>query len=195
MAIHLRRRQLLALPVGACLSMPQALLAHGAAGRVEPPLPVPAAAVIAGHGQRVPLASLLAGRCTAVQLIFTGCSATCPIQGALFADAARELRGRDRSLQLLSLSIDPLGDSAPALLSWQRRFMPDVPPHWQVAVPVLASLDPLMDFLQGRATGPDRHTRQVYYFDRSGRLLLRSTDFPPAAEIVQQLGFIERARA
>jgi protein SCO1/2 len=44
-----------------------------------------------------------------------------------------------------------------------------------------------MDFLKARANGPDRHTGQVYYFDRKGQLALRSVDFPPAQEVVRAL--------
>ena len=31
----------------------------------------------------------------------------------------------------------------------------------------------------------DRHTAQVYFFDRGGRLAMRSVDFPPVGELVR----------
>jgi hypothetical protein len=41
--------------------------------------------------------------------------------------------------------------------------------------------------LKSKSAAPDPHTAQVYYFDRKGRLVLRSVDFPPAPEIVRLL--------
>ena len=110
--------------------------------------------------QRFDLAQRLCGKVTAVQLIFTGCSATCPIQGALFADVARRLHGSGTAL--LSLSIDPLSDDAPALRGWLQRFGPS--PQWRAAAPRVGDVDRLLDFLRGRAAGSDRHTTQVYLF-------------------------------
>jgi len=65
------------------------------------------------QGAATNLAELLRGRVTALQPMFTGCSATCPIQGALFAQAQHALLGRWQSptpVQWLSLSIYPLAD-------------------------------------------------------------------------------------
>jgi protein SCO1/2 len=56
---------------------------------VVPARPVPALPVVAATMQQTDLATLLLGHVSALQLMFIRCSATCPIQGALFAPAQR----------------------------------------------------------------------------------------------------------
>jgi protein SCO1/2 len=163
--------------------------AHNAAGLVSPPLPVPKIAVTRHDGKPFELGALLRGRVTALQLMFTGCSATCPIQGALFAAAARQLGKGEGGMQLMSLSIDPLGDDAQALASWRARFGAGDP--WPAVVPAMKDLDPVLDFLQGRKAGADRHTAQVYLFNRRAELVMRTVDFPPVAEVLRLLNALK----
>ena len=162
--------------------------AHNSAGAVNPPRPAPRTAITWHDGRKADLASSLRGRVTALQLMFTGCSAICPIQGALFAAAEQQLaRGAPApgTVQLLSMSIDPLGDDAPALKAWRAKF--GAGGLWSAAVPAMQDLDALLDFLQGRKAGADRHTAQVYFFNRRAELVLRTVDFPPSREVVRLL--------
>jgi protein SCO1/2 len=188
------RRRLLAAGVAACAApwLATRAGAHNTAGRVEPPLPAPAIPLQLHNGQRSSLPLLLAGRATALQLMFTGCSATCPFQGALFgaaqaglAPATAGASAGTSGLQLLSVSIDALGDTPAALARWMQGF--GAGPHWRAALPSVAGVDQLLDFLRGRQAGPDGHTAQVYYFNRSGQLVLRSADFPPPEQVVSLL--------
>ncbi|KNZ33215.1 MAG: hypothetical protein AD742_08050 [Methylibium sp. NZG] len=137
-----------------------------------------------GSGKPALLHNLLKGNVTALQLMFTGCSATCPIQGAIFADAQARLASADKQLRLLSISIDPLSDDAPALARWLARFGAQ-PQRWSAAAPAVRDVDPMLDFLRGRAVGADRHTAQAYLFDRQGRLAFRTVDMPPGGELVR----------
>lgn len=183
------RRSLLAGAVAlTATAIAPAARAHGSAGAVSPPQPAPRVAVTRHDGHQAELAALLRGRATAMQLMFTGCSATCPIQGALFAAAEQQLaRGATGTGagQLLSLSIDPLADDAAALKAWRAKF--GAGSLWSAAVPAAQHLDPLLDFLQGRKAGADRHTAQVYFFNRRAELVLRTVDFPPSGEVVRLL--------
>jgi protein SCO1 len=178
------RRQMLmsaALAGGApWLAAPAA--AHAVYGPVAPPLQAPAIPVTGSDGRPQPLRAMLSGHVTAVQLMFTGCSATCPIQGAIFADAARQLHRDDPALRLLSISIDPLGDDARALAAWLGRFGPPAT-RWRAAVLAAKDVDPLIDFLRGRASGADRHTAQAFLFDRQARLAFRTVDMPAGADL------------
>lgn len=185
-----RRRALLAALAGAAW-VPGVASAvppqqHARFGRVDPPLTAPALPLGRADGSRTDLQRELSGRVTAVQLMFTGCSAVCPIQGALFAEVARRLPGPD--CRLLSLSVDPLGDDAPALQAWLARF--GSPKGWQAAVPKGRDVDRLLGFLDGRAEGVDRHTGQVYLFDRRGRLVFRTADLPPPGHVVEVLAAV-----
>ena len=164
--------------------------AHGLLGQVTPPLALPPVALTLDDGRRVPLASVLQGRLTALQLMFTGCSALCPVQGAVFAELQGLLRSgagavRPEALQLLSVSIDVLGDDARTLATWRARF--GAGPQWRAAVPDPAGIDPLLDRLRGRTGGPDRHTTQVFVLDGRGRLVYRCAELAAAESVAQVL--------
>ena len=170
------------------LGLPGVAGAHNAVGFVNPPLTPPATPVQLHDGKPSSLAALFKGRVTALQLMFTGCSATCPIQGALFASVQEKLATLKPALaqaQLISFSIDPLADGPAELRKWLKGF--DAGKQWLGAAPGLKALDPFLDFLQGRAQNTDRHTGQVYFFDTKGQLVLRTVDFPSADVIVQRL--------
>ena len=140
-------------------------------------------------GLATDLPAMLAGRISAVQLMFTGCSATCPIQGALFSQAQSELGDRLGGAQFVSLSIDPLSDSPAALAAWLRRF--DAKPGWLAAAPRIDDVERLIAWLsQGgepRPRGNDPHTGQVFIVNQRGELAHRTTSMPPAADIVAAL--------
>jgi protein SCO1/2 len=134
-------------------------------------------------GRPASLRALLRGRITAMQLMFTGCSATCPIQGALFGEVAR--RGLHRDVQLLSLSIDPLGDSPQALREWMQRH--GAHPAWRAAVPRPEDQRVIPDWIRGTMPGPDPHTANVHFFDRAGRYVYKTADLPSPREIASLL--------
>ncbi|MDZ7858163.1 SCO family protein [Sphaerotilus sp.] len=163
--------------------------AHGLLGPVTPALPLPALAVTLHDGRRLPLAAVLRGRLTALQLMFTGCSSVCPVQGAVFAELQgllrREAAGRAPMPQLLSISIDALGDDAPALARWRAQFGADA--DWRAGVPDLAEVDRLLDTLRGRSTGVDRHSAQVFIVDGAGRLVYRCAELASATAVAQVL--------
>jgi protein SCO1 len=159
--------------------------AHNDAGRVTPPQAPPPLALTLDDGAQTSLQALLQGRVTALQLMFTSCQATCPLQGALFGEALKKLGGKVKGAQLVSISIDPGQDTPARLREWLKRF--GATQRWRAARPDKASLEAFSGFLKSKNPGPDPHTAQVYFFDREGKLALRSVDFPPAAEIVTNL--------
>ncbi len=162
--------------------------AHGELGPLTPPQLLPDLVLTLHDGRRVALAPLLRGRVTALQLMFTGCSSVCPLQGALFAQTQAQLPTSTPSLpwQLLSVSIDPLGDDARALAAWRQRHGAGA--RWLAGVPALAEADLLLDRLRGRSSrGPDRHTSQVFVIDAAGRLAFRTAELADPAAIVTAL--------
>lgn len=175
-----RRRKLLAAALGiAAARNAIASEAREATGWVLPRLAALPIELTNTDGRSQTLSKALAGRVTAVQLMFTGCSSTCPIQGALFAELARQLRTTD--VQLLSISIDALGDSLPALASWQARF--GAHRAWAAALPKIADVDSLARFMRGSPARPGTHTAQVFVFDRQSRLCYRTADAPAVSEL------------
>ncbi len=167
--------------------------AHFPFGPVVPARPMPAWPLTTHTGQATTLRTLTQGRLTALQLMFTGCSATCPIQGAIFAEAQRQLGARVAGAQFVSLSIDPLSDTQQALAAWLKNLGAQA--GWVAAAPRMAELDALFELLSGprigKRSGPDPHTGQVYFLSRRGELVYRSADLPPPEQIVQLMRQID----
>lgn len=168
--------------------VPGASAATAAAGSVVPRLAAPSVALQADDGERFVLDSRLRGKATAVQLMFTGCSTTCPPQGALFAAVAGG--GLHANAQLLSISIDALGDTPATLARWLALF--GRPAGWHAAVPAPKDADTLADWLKGAPGRAGTHTAQVFLFDRAGRLCYRTGDMPPARDIAAGLDALAR---
>lgn len=188
----LRRRMLPALAAGAAaLALPGSLRALGTHGRIEPPVPAPDIALLGHDGSRSTLPKQLRGRITAVHFMFTGCTATCPIQGAVFARIQEQIAPRRLArVQLLSVSVDPLGDDPAALSAWLKRL--DAGPQWRAAVPVAAQAARLTQWAGGgQPFAYDRHGAQVMLFDESGRLVWRTLDLPEPADVVRLLVAID----
>lgn len=193
-----RRRRILqglaacAWPLGAA-AQPAPAPSHDPFGPVKPPVPAPPMTVVTHLGESIEMARLLAGKVTALQLMFTGCSATCPIQGSIFA-AARNALGSDvRDAAWLSFSIDPLSDDPPALARWLARYGGG--PGWTALRPRPNDLDRMLDFLDGRPKRPgtvDRHVGQAFLFDRRGQLVFRTVEMPPPAHVADLMRQIDR---
>jgi protein SCO1 len=188
MSAGMSRRHVVARLIAASLP---AIAAAPAAGRdefgpVQPPVTPPPTRLLSDESKPAELASLLQGRITAVQLMFTGCSSTCPLQGAVFAATQTLLEQESADLRLLSISIDPLGDTPASLRRWLTSFGAK-PSRWTGAVLTTADLDRLVGFFRGRASGIDTHTARVYLFDRQARLVYRTTELPTAQRIAGQL--------
>jgi protein SCO1/2 len=166
------------------------LRAHQSAGPVTPPRPMPAIGVTTAAAQQIDLTQQLRGRVTALQLMFTGCSVTCPLQGAVFAAAQARLASAPRRAQLLSMSVDSLADDPSALAAWLARFGAD-PRRWTAAVPVRSQADALMRFLQAtggaKAPAPADHSTQVFFFDPDARLVLATAELPSGDEVARLL--------
>jgi protein SCO1/2 len=184
-----RRRLLQAIAasaaVGALPARPAGAFARH--GRIEPAEPVPELTVLRDDGVRVPLERQLRGRITALHFMFTGCSSSCPIQGATFARVQALLEPkRAERLQLLSLSVDVLGDDPASLARWRTAL--SAGPRWRAAVPIAAHGARLLDWAAaGQRTGADVHATQVLLIDERARLVFRSVDLPDARQVADLL--------
>jgi protein SCO1/2 len=155
-------------------------------GRVDPPVPVPDVSVRRADGGSASLAGLVRGHATALHLMFTGCSSVCPIEGAIFERVQTLLPDqRARGIQLLSLSIDPLGDTPRAMQAWLGRF--GAREGWIAAAPQAADLDRLLDLFGEGPAAVARHTTQVNIIDRRGELIFRTRELPSADSIADLL--------
>lgn len=170
--------------------LPRAARAHEGPGPVDPPLPAPDLGLRDQQGRARRLRGWIEGRVTLVQTIYTGCSSVCPLQGALFAEVQRRVLAQPprQPVQLLSISIDALGDSPESLARWLATMGAQAA-GWSAAVPRPADVEPLQAALGGlrAAGGPDAHSEQVWFFDAQARLRWRSVPLPALGEVMRVL--------
>jgi protein SCO1/2 len=169
-------------------SFMQALIAapiiHGH-GKIAPPVPAPDIQVVRHDGVSTTLLPMLKGHATALHLMFTSCTTTCPIQAAIFERVQTMLPGMaDQGIQLLSLSIDPENDTPKAMSAWRRRF--HAGPNWIAAAPAIADVPRVQSFF-GKGEDSSDHSTQVQILDRSGRLVWRTFELPTPGEIAAVL--------
>jgi protein SCO1 len=160
---------------------------HG--NRVNPPRAVPDIPVICDDGRTVGLASLLKEHATALQLVFTECTTTCPIQGAIFERVQNLLPEQSKyAVQLISLSVDPVRDTPEALHKWLERF--HARPGWIAAAPQVADLAAIRGFFGD--DGPvANHGTRVQIINRRGELIWRTLDLPSAESVAAILRKME----
>jgi protein SCO1/2 len=151
-------------------------------GRVKPPIPVPDVALVRHDGVATTLPALVNRRATAVQLMFTSCTMTCPIQGAIFERVQRLIPDQvARGIQLLSLSVDPRNDTPEALRNWLHRF--HAGPAWIAAAPRVNDTERVRAFGGPGRNPADNHSTQVHLLNREGLLVWRTFELPEAEEI------------
>lgn len=186
--LRARRRAVAGLAAAAWIAArPRAASAAATHGRIEPPQPAPAIAMLRDDGGSTTLARLLEGRVTAMHFMFTACTSVCPLLGASFARIQEDLAAGGASrLALLSVSVDALGETPATLQAWRRRM--GAGPTWRAAVPRSADADRLTRWAAGAVPFTfDVHSSQVYLFDPAARLVLRSTDLPRPEQIARLL--------
>ena len=126
--------------------------------------------------------SLVRGRATAMQLMFTACNTACPIEGAIFERVQQLIPdGPARGIQLLSLSVDPARDHAEALRQWLRRF--HAGPGWITAAPRPGDAERLRQLARARSNPADNHSTQVHLINRRGELVFRTFELPEPDEV------------
>jgi protein SCO1/2 len=166
--------------------LPRPVLSHADFGPVAPATAVPSVTCVSSDGRAATLVELLTGRTTALQLMFTRCSAVCPMQGALFARLQRMLTDQlARNIQLLSLSVDPLNDDPKALSAWLKRF--HARPGWLAASPALAAVGRVTALFRRGVNAADDHSTQVYLINRGALLVWRTSDLPSPREVADLL--------
>jgi len=178
---HLSRRSALALIMSAPFVKARTQQIVRGHGKIWPPLLVPDLALVRYDGVSTTLRAMTTGYVTAVQLMFTSCTTTCPMGAAAFQQVQKIIPDmRMRRIQLLSLSIDPENDTPKAMAAWRRRFHSG--PNWLVAAPVPDQARTLQDFFQKGGDSSD-HSTQVQILNREGRLVWRTYELPPAEEV------------
>jgi protein SCO1/2 len=147
---------------------------------------VPDVPVVRHDGVTTSLPALVQQHATALQLMFTTCRSTCPIQGAIFQRVQDLIAdGHSRGLQLLSLSVDPATDGPRALSRWLQRFQAG--PMWVAAAPRPQDVERIRAFGGPGRSATDNHSTQVQILNRNGSLVWRTSELPEAEEVASIL--------
>jgi protein SCO1/2 len=162
--------------------------ASGPAGAVAAgALRVPDVTLIDQDGRKVRFASdLMAGRVVAVSFIFTSCTTICPPIGATFGKLRRLLGSRaGTSVQLISVSVDPLNDTPSRLKAWAGNF--GAGPGWTLLTGPKAEVDRLLRALQAYTPNFGDHSPLILLGNAATGTWERTSGLAPAAEIAAQL--------
>jgi protein SCO1/2 len=96
-----------------------------ASDRDEPAghLTVPDVALVNQRGEPIRLSELIRDKVVAISFIYTSCPTICPLIGASFARLQESLGARaGRDVELISITLDPVGDTPARLGEWGKRF-------------------------------------------------------------------------
>ena len=131
--------------------------------------------------QRRRLASEVIGtRVVAVDFVLTGCTALCGVVSAAMAGAQEMLAARlPQEAGLLSIALDPFGDTPEALAAYGARF--GAGPGWSLVNIPASALEDVLRRLGGPQPGAD-HAPMVLVLD------------PQRGELRRLLGFATRIK-
>jgi len=106
---------------------------------------------------------LVKGRVVAINFVFTGCSAVCPLMGANFASVQQLLGDRAPQAALISVSIDPLNDTPAKLREWRDKFSKKQ--GWTLVTGRQNDMDRLLQSLGAAAPDPGSHAPFILIVD------------------------------
>jgi protein SCO1/2 len=138
------------------------------------------------RGQSIEPASFK-GRALLLNFVFTGCSATCPLQTRELGDVVRSLPPDVRAhLRLLSVSVDPLSDTPKTLAAFALRHDANLP-GWRFATGEPQQVDLLIERMvatdprktqRGTPRRPEDHRTSLWLYDAAGALVQRYAGAP-----------------
>lgn len=114
----------------------------------------------------------LRGRPYLLTFLFTDCRDVCPLIGREIGEALRQLRSRAREVAAVAITVDPEGDTRPAVRAWLRNHR--LPANFHYLVGSRRRLTPVWRAYfaapQPRGTDESRHTASIWAIDATGRL-------------------------
>lgn len=142
-------------------------------------------------------AARLEGRIVLVNFIFTGCSTVCPLQTRALGEVQRQLSPALRSrVRLLSVSLDPLGDTPQALKRFAQRMEVDLS-GWAFVTGRPQDIERISDALrlyrpEKDVRKPDDHSTALWLVDPKGSLRIRYNGSPPYVNrLVREIGALD----
>ena len=132
----------------------------------------------------------LLGQVLLVGFVYTGCSTVCPVQTRALVEVLARLP-RQARVRLVSLSVDPRGDTPAVLRAHARQVGADLS-RWSFVTGRLEDIERLGErlrlFRPDRAATPADHASGLWCIDAEGRLVQRYAGNPPdVARLVREL--------
>jgi protein SCO1/2 len=114
----------------------------------------------------------LRGRPYLLTFLFTDCQDVCPLIGREIGEALRQLGSRARQVSAVAITVDPEGDTRPAVRAWLRKQR--LPANFRYLVGSRRRLEPIWRAYfaapQPADTEESRHTASIWVIDSRGRL-------------------------
>jgi len=141
---------------------------------------IPDVEVVNNRGKRVYLYSdLIKDKIVLLSFFYTRCSYICSMQGVSLAKVQKELEPLGKDVFLISISMDPRGDTPEKLKQWGRNF--GAGPRWTIVSSDRLEMSRMIKEFTGEETGPrDLHSSTVFLGnDRTGEWLATDGLFGP----------------
>ncbi|MFY1668097.1 SCO family protein [Pseudomonas sp. Pseu.R1] len=193
---------LLASLVG--LSVSNATQAHGGADHGQPKTAVTQENTVVHfadvsltnqHGDPVNLKRDLVGdRIVVMGFIYTTCTTVCPVISSIMARVQAQLGAKvGTEVQIVSISVDPLRDTAPRLLSYSRTFQHG--PGWAWLTGTPQAIDATLKGLGAWSADPQNHAPLILVGDGRSSHWTRFNGFTDPALLVERVEQLRGDRA
>jgi protein SCO1/2 len=114
----------------------------------------------------------LRGRPYLLTFLFTDCRDVCPLISREIGEALRLLGSQARKVAAIAITVDPEGDTRPAVRAWLRKQR--LPANFHYLVGARRRLEPVWRAYfaapQPAGTEESRHTASIWVIDAMGRL-------------------------
>jgi protein SCO1/2 len=150
-------------------------------------LQIPDVVLVDQDGRKVRFWSdLVQGKVVAVNFVFTTCTTICPPLGANFARLRQLLGSRaGTSVQLISVSVDPVTDTPERLRAWAAKF--GAGPGWTLVTGAKPDVERLLRALRSYTPNFTEHSPLLLIGNAATGTWERTSGLAPAAEIAAQL--------
>lgn len=134
---------------------------------------------------------LVAGKTVAINFIFTTCTTICPPLGATFAKTHDLLGARaGKEIRLISISVDPVGDTSARLKSWNEKF--GARSGWSLVTGDKPAVDKLLKALGAYSAQKEDHTPLVLVGNAETNAWTRVYGLAQPAQLVSTINEMAR---
>jgi cytochrome oxidase Cu insertion factor (SCO1/SenC/PrrC family) len=129
---------------------------------------------------------LIKGKTVAINFIFTHCTSSCPLSTAVFRKVQQETR--TRSVQLISISLDPTKDTPEQLRTYAESFKAGL--NWRFVTGEQASIKDLLKTFGVYSIDKNSHTNMVLVGNEATGRWLRLYGLPNAIDIISAMDHV-----